>query len=149
MGSAGTGFFRTLAALTALAALLVMGSAGTGFFRTLAPLTALAALLAMGSAGTGFFRTLAALTALALRFLAAESSAFFFCTAAQGFSWSMVRMFFRGLVFTTARFTFLLGALSTFLMASLLRRADKSVLAILGWGKFQLFLTELGLRQVP
>merc|ERR1719239_986011 len=59
----------------------------------------------------------------------------------RGFSWSMVRMFFRGLVFTTARFTFLLGALSTFLIASLLRRADRSVLAILGWGRFQLFLT--------
>merc|ERR1719348_1971554 len=31
----------------------------------------------------------------------------------------------------------------------LLSRADRSVLAILGWGRFQLALAELGLRQVP
>merc|ERR1719323_2421655 len=34
-------------------------------------------------------------------------------------------------------------------MASLLSRADRSVLAILGWGRFQLALAELGFRQVP
>merc|ERR1719186_868602 len=58
-------------------------------------------------------------------------------------------MFFRGLVFTTACLTFLFGALSTFLMASLLSRAERSVLAILGWGKFQPGLAELALRHVP
>merc|ERR1712079_890976 len=78
----------------------------------------------MGLAGTGLPVALAALAALA-------------------------RMFFRGLVFTTDLFTFLLGALSTFLMASLFSRADRSVLAILGCGRFQLALDVLALRQVP
>ena len=73
-------------------------------------------------------------------------------------------MFLRGLVRTTAlvtyggtshqtsrhpRLTFLLGALSTALMASDLSSELKSVLAILGWGKFQPILVELGFLQVP
>merc|ERR1711920_1191114 len=91
----------------------------TGYF--LAFLT-LPALWAMGSAGAGLPAFLAAAMALAL-------------------------MFFRGLVFTTALRTFLLGALSTARMLSDLRRLERSVLAILGWGRFQPFFSELGFFQ--
>merc|ERR1719348_1590576 len=93
----------------------------TGYF--LAFLT-LPALLAMGSAGAGLPAFLAAAKALVL-------------------------MFFRGLVFPTALRTFLLGSLSTARILSDLRRLERSVLAILGWGRFQPFFSELGFFQVP
>merc|ERR1719233_1724176 len=90
----------------------------------LAFLTTLPALLAMGLAGAGFPVALAALRGIDL-------------------------MFLRGLVLTTACTIFLTGALVTFLMASLFSKTDRSVLAILGWGKFHPAFVVLALRQVP
>merc|ERR1719273_2564326 len=95
----------------------------------------------MALAGTALPDFLATSSALARTFFAVDNSAFFFC--------SMVRIFFRGFVLTTALLTFLLGARRTFLISSDFRSLLRSVLAILGWGRFQPFLEELGLRQVP
>merc|ERR1719206_1442077 len=67
----------------------------------------------------------------------------------RGFSWSMDLMFLRGLVLTTACTIFLTGALVTFLIASLFSKTERSVLAILGGGKFHPALVVLALRQVP
>ena len=48
----------------------------------------------------------------------------------------MLLMFLRGFVLTTALVTLRLGARRTALMASDLSRAERSVLAIFGWGRF-------------
>ena len=61
----------------------------------------------------------------------------------------MLLMFFRGLVLTTALDTLRLGARRTALMASDLSRAERSVLAILGCGRFQPALVAEGFFQVP
>merc|ERR1712241_355874 len=68
-------------------------------------------------------------------FLLANSAALL-ATAAWGLSCSMVLMFLRGLVLTTAFLVCLLGFLSTCLISSALRSLDRSVTAILGWGRF-------------
>ena len=61
----------------------------------------------------------------------------------------MLLMFFRGLVLTTALDTLRLGARSTALMASDLSRAERSVLAIFGWGRFQPALDVDAFLHVP
>ena len=61
----------------------------------------------------------------------------------------MVLMFLRGLVLTTALDTLRLGARRTALMASDLRRAERSVLAIFGWGRFQPAFDVEAFLQVP
>merc|ERR1712133_134006 len=106
-------------------------------------------LLAIGFTGASFPDFLAITRALARKFFWATSSAFFLITAANGFSCSIVLIFFSGLVLTTALETFLFGARSTDRIASDLRRADKSVLAILGWGKFHPFFVAEGFLHVP
>ena len=72
-----------------------------------------------------------------------------FATASYGFSCNMALTFFNGFIFKTALLTFLFGAFKTLRISSDLSNLDKSVTAILGWGKFQLFFSEELFLHVP
>merc|ERR1712227_331220 len=109
---------------------------------TALPFLAKAALRFANGSGFAF---LPAFLSAAATFLAAllvdTSVAFRFATASYGLSCNMALTFFNGFILKTALWIFLFGALKTLRISSDLSNLDRSVTAILGWGKFQLFFS--------